>query len=508
MAWVEIEDGRSVLVSGPTDGVHPHPDRRGRRPAQGRSVSCRATRWCSPRPTRDRRGVVRRGCARREGHRVRRVPAALRRRPTSTDSSPARPTTARTAPPAPACWPNSGMSWETCDHTLGRFSPDGDYVVALASQFDGPGSPTVSVLDADTGDSLIDFRPANGGFVGVDQVEWEDDDTLLATVTHGGGPGPAPAGDERPRGARGRPVPHRWDAGQPLDRRAPRGWLGCRASRQHGRDGQRRVGRQVERRRGPAAGDHLGAQRGDHGAVVGAQPGPRDPDPDPLRRRRAPRPWPAAGSWRRPHRRSGGRRCRDWPRRRGPCGSARRRRPPGSCAATSSTGTGSPARSRASTQRATAVFRPEKEKSNRCRSRSRREVSPRGKSTCTLLPLAGGPVDVRAAGERQAEQPRHLVERLPRRVVDGGAERVDSARDVVDPEQAGVAAADQHRQARLRQRAVLELVDRDVGGEVVDAVDRLAETERQRLGGGHADQQRPGQSGAVGDGDRVDVVEA
>ena len=55
-------------------------------------------------------------------------------------------------------------------------------------------------------------------------------------------------------------------------------------------------------------------------------------------------------------------------------------------AATSSTGTGSPARSRASTQRATAVFSPENEKSKRCRSRSRRDVSPRGKSMDTDEP--------------------------------------------------------------------------------------------------------------------------
>ena len=111
-------------------------------------------------------------------------------------------------------------------------------------------------------------------------------------------------------------------------------------------------------------------------------------------------------------------------------------------------------------------------------------------------------------GNGRPEQPGHLVERLAGRVVDGGAERVDPAGDVLDPEQAGVAAADQHRQARLGQRAVLELVDGDVGGEVVDAVDRLAEPERQRLGGGDADEQRPGQAGAVGDRDRVDVVEA
>ena len=52
-------------------------------------------------------------------------------------------------------------------------------------------------------------------------------------------------------------------------------------------------------------------------------------------------------------------------------------------AATSSTGTGSPARCFASTQRATEVLSPEKEKSKRCRSRSRRLDRPRGKSIAT-----------------------------------------------------------------------------------------------------------------------------
>ena len=47
-------------------------------------------------------------------------------------------------------------------------------------------------------------------------------------------------------------------------------------------------------------------------------------------------------------------------------------------AATSATGTGSPARSRASTQRATAVFSPEKEKSKRCAAWSFGAVRPRG----------------------------------------------------------------------------------------------------------------------------------
>ena len=56
-------------------------------------------------------------------------------------------------------------------------------------------------------------------------------------------------------------------------------------------------------------------------------------------------------------------------------------------AATSATSIVTPARCWVSTQRATAVLSPEKEKSKRCRSRSRLAESPRGKSMATLLPL-------------------------------------------------------------------------------------------------------------------------
>ena len=88
-----------------------------------------------------------------------------------------------------------------------------------------------------------------------------------------------------------------------------------------------------------------------------------------------------------------------------------------------------------------------------------------------------------------------------------GAERLDRGGHVAHPQQRGVPAGDQQRQAGVGQRAVLELVDGDVGGEVVHAVQRLAQPQRQRLGRGDADQQRPGQPGPGGDGERVDVVE-
>ena len=112
-----------------------------------------------------------------------------------------------------------------------------------------------------------------------------------------------------------------------------------------------------------AAGDELGAQRGDHGAVVGAQPRPRHAQGDARRVAALLRDHAAAVSWPPLRRRSAGGRRRARRRPAPPCGSARRRPPPGSDAATSATGTGSPSRSRASTQRATAVFRPENEKS-------------------------------------------------------------------------------------------------------------------------------------------------
>ncbi len=119
----------------------------------------------------------------------------------------------------------------------------------------------------------------------------------------------------------------------------------------------------------------------------------------------------------------------------------------------------------------------------------------------------GLPVDVRPTGEGQAEQPGHLVERLAGRVVDGGAQRGDAPGQVVDQQQRRVAAGDQQRDRRLGQRAVLQRVHGDVRGEMVDPVDRLFGGDRVPLGRSHPDQQRPGQTGAGGDRDRVDVGE-
>jgi hypothetical protein len=78
--------------------------------------------------------------------------------------------------------------WETCDHQLGAFSPDGQHLVGLAAYFDGPGSPSLSILDATTGEPVVDFEltAAPQRVVAIaPEVVWEDDQTLLATYIDG-----------------------------------------------------------------------------------------------------------------------------------------------------------------------------------------------------------------------------------------------------------------------------------------------------------------------------------
>src|SRR5258708_22808725 len=107
-------------------------------------------------------------------------------------------------------------------------------------------------------------------------------------------------------------------------------------------------------------------------------------------------------------------------------------------AATSATGTASPAASRPSTQRATAVFSPENEKS-----KVLSRYLPRGERDGGRVAFRRRPVDRRAAGEQQPEQPGHLVVGLARRVVDRGPQRLQVARQVRPEQQPGEPARDE-----------------------------------------------------------------
>ncbi len=71
-----------------------------------------------------------------------------------------------------------------------------------------------------------------------------------------------------------------------------------------------------------------------------------------------------------------------------------------------------------------------------------------------------------------------------------------------------MATADEQGHGGRGQRAVLQDVHRHVGRQVVDAEQRLAQTEGERLGRGDPHQQGTRQTRAVRDGDRVEVVQA
>ena len=68
--------------------------------------------------------------------------------------------------------------WQTCDYSLLGFT---DYLTP-------DGSPTMAVLDAATGEPVVDFElvGARTGVVGINpEVAWEDDDTIVATLVTG-----------------------------------------------------------------------------------------------------------------------------------------------------------------------------------------------------------------------------------------------------------------------------------------------------------------------------------
>lgn len=78
--------------------------------------------------------------------------------------------------------PDWEKSWETCDYTLGQFSPDGRYVIGHPAQRSGIGDSSVAILDARTGDLLAEFANSETNPAFIDNVVWDADNTLVATV--------------------------------------------------------------------------------------------------------------------------------------------------------------------------------------------------------------------------------------------------------------------------------------------------------------------------------------
>ena len=79
------------------------------------------------------------------------------------------------------------VAYETCDHQLGAFSPDGRLLIGFASYYD-LGSPTLAILDAATGEPVVEWTSsrAQEDAAIVHSAAWEDADTVVAVVEQGG----------------------------------------------------------------------------------------------------------------------------------------------------------------------------------------------------------------------------------------------------------------------------------------------------------------------------------
>lgn len=79
------------------------------------------------------------------------------------------------------------LLWRTCEHALKAFSPDGRYVVGGPAQYDAWGPPGLVVLDARTGETVVELTPdpSRDQVFGVNEAVWEDADTVLASVVEG-----------------------------------------------------------------------------------------------------------------------------------------------------------------------------------------------------------------------------------------------------------------------------------------------------------------------------------
>ncbi len=79
-------------------------------------------------------------------------------------------------------------AWRTCDHSVLGVSPDGRHVLGFTDYLTAGGSPTLAVLDAATGERVVDFEVAGArtGVVAINpEVAWEDDGTVVATLVTG-----------------------------------------------------------------------------------------------------------------------------------------------------------------------------------------------------------------------------------------------------------------------------------------------------------------------------------
>src|SRR5699024_7048904 len=92
-------------------------------------------------------------------------------------------------------------------------------------------------------------------------------------------------------------------------------------------------------------------------------------------------------------------------------------------------------------------------------------------------------------------------------VVDGRAEQFDVIDDIADAQDLRVPAGDEQGDGRRGQPVDVfgHEVDGDVGGQMVDPVQRSVEGGGESFGRSHSDHERSGQTGTGGHGDGIDI---
>ncbi len=75
--------------------------------------------------------------------------------------------------------------WDTCDYSIGAFSPDGSYVLASSPYQSGLGLASVAVLDAWTGRLIARFDQPRNSQIAVNNAAWESPDTFVAVAMEG-----------------------------------------------------------------------------------------------------------------------------------------------------------------------------------------------------------------------------------------------------------------------------------------------------------------------------------
>jgi hypothetical protein len=77
------------------------------------------------------------------------------------------------------------LLWETCAFSLDRFSPDGRYITASDAYRSGYGTTSLSILDAQTGQVLVEYQQRRNSQISLLQSAWESDGALLVVAAQG-----------------------------------------------------------------------------------------------------------------------------------------------------------------------------------------------------------------------------------------------------------------------------------------------------------------------------------